>query len=95
MIVLDSSAIVALIRDEEPAGRIAELLAFTTERLAVSSVTLLETTMVIGNNVAEPRAPIDQLLRAHGVEVLAFTPEHAPSRARRFCATARVAAPWG
>ncbi len=71
--IVDSSALVAVLRDEPDAGSLRRVLA-RASRVVVGAPTLLETSIVVGQS----RHPdLDELLRDVGAVVAPFTAEHA------------------
>jgi ribonuclease VapC len=76
-VILDSSAIVAILFDEQEAPVLAAAIG-EAETLAVSAATLMETTMVAeGRTRLSMREKLDDLLATVKPEVVAFTAEHA------------------
>ena len=78
MIALDTSALVAILRGEPDADDfLARIVA--TDRCLLSSVSLLETSMVLAGRSASPNAwtGLDQLIEAAGVEIVPFSADHA------------------
>jgi ribonuclease VapC len=76
-VILDSSAIVAILFDEQEAPVLAAAIG-EAETLAVSAATLVETTMVAeGRTRLSMREKLDDLLATVKPEVVAFTAEHA------------------
>jgi len=76
--IIDSSAIVAMMREEQDAARISEALRATSHP-KISAATVLETSIVVGANAHES---LDQLIASAGVEVVPFSLDHA-HRARQ------------
>ncbi len=75
--IVDTSALVAILRDEPDAGRFIDALAADADP-RVSAATLVETAAVVDAN----RDPVlsrrlDELLEASGVQVEPLTEEHA------------------
>lgn len=75
--IIDSSAVVAVVRDEPDAAALSEVM-IRAGRLRMSTATYLETSIV----VEARRDPVtvrvvDTILSRFGVELEAFTPEHA------------------
>jgi len=67
-VIIDSSAIVAILRQESDAARFAD--AIDQERnLTISAATVLETSIVVGQ---ERHVDVDELLSAAGVDIAAF-----------------------
>jgi ribonuclease VapC len=76
-VILDSSAIVAILFDEQEAPVLAAAIG-EAETLAVSAATLVEATMVAeGRTRPSMREKLDDLLATVKPEVVAFTAEHA------------------
>lgn len=78
MIVLDTSVLVAILRGEPDADDfLARIVA--TDRCLLSSVSLLETSMVLAGRSASPNAwtGLDQLIEAAGVEIVPFSADQA------------------
>jgi ribonuclease VapC len=76
-VILDSSAIVAILFDEQEAPVLAAAIG-EAETLAVSAATLVEATMVAeGRTRPGMREMLDDLLATVEPEVVAFTAEHA------------------
>lgn len=75
--IVDTSALVAIIRSEPEASRFATVLS-TSEHNQLSAANYLETGIVVDSSrdpVASRR--LDELLRVAGISVVAVTPEHA------------------
>jgi ribonuclease VapC len=75
--IVDSSALVAIVRAEPDASRYAAALAFAV-RPAMSAVNYVETAVVVDSSrdpVASRR--FDELVRVAGIEVVAVTVEQA------------------
>lgn len=74
--IVDSSAIVAVLVGEEPAAAIERVLAAHASK--ISAATLVELRAVIGGRLGPTglRA-LDMLLRAYATEVVSFDPTHA------------------
>jgi ribonuclease VapC len=76
-VILDSSAIVAILFDEQEAPVLAAAIG-EAETLAVSAATLVEATMVAeGRTRPGMREKLDDLLATVKPEVVAFTAQHA------------------
>lgn len=75
--IVDSSAVVAVIREEPDAATLTEAM-IRAERLRMSAATYLETSIVIEAR-RDPVAVrvVDTILSRFGVEIEAFTAEHA------------------
>ncbi|GAN98165.1 MULTISPECIES: type II toxin-antitoxin system VapC family toxin [Komagataeibacter] len=78
MIVLDTSVLVAILRGEPDADDFLARIV-DTDRCLLSSVSLLETSMVLAGRSASPDAwtGLDQLIEAAGVEIVPFSAEQA------------------
>ena len=75
--VVDTSAIVAVLLAEPDAEPIAKALGEATARL-ISAVTRVELSFVIEGRKGEPgRRDLDRLLGSGGFEVVSVTPHHA------------------
>ncbi|SNT01902.1 Uncharacterized protein, contains PIN domain [Micrococcales bacterium KH10] len=75
--IVDTSAIVALIQREPEAAAIDQVLR-RTSRTRISAATLVELHIVIDSRTTpEQRRLIDSLLDAYGIEVVPFNTEHA------------------
>lgn len=75
--IIDSSAVIAIVRDEPDAAALAEAL-LRAGRSRMSAATYLETSIVVEAR-RDPVATrvVDTILSRFGVEIEAFTPEHA------------------
>lgn len=73
--IIDSSAIVAMMRDENDAAQISEALRAASHP-KISAATALETSIVVGVNAHQA---LDQLIEAAGVDVVPFSLAHAHS----------------
>lgn len=75
--IVDSSAVVAVIREEPDAAALTEAM-IRAERLRMSAATYLETSIVVDPR-RDPVAVrvVDTILSRFGVEIEAFTAEHA------------------
>lgn len=71
--IVDSSALVAVLREEGDASEIRRILA-EAPRVAVGAPTVLETSIVVGTS---RHGDLDNLLREVGAAVVPFTAEHA------------------
>ncbi|GMA32662.1 type II toxin-antitoxin system VapC family toxin [Litorihabitans aurantiacus] len=71
--IVDSSALVAVLRDEPDAGGLRRAMA-GEPRVVVGAPTLVETSVVVGPS---RHGDLDDLLRDIGAVVAPFTPEHA------------------
>ena len=75
--VVDTSAVVAILFNEPDANRYADALSSAATRL-ISAVTRVELAFVVEGRKGEPgRADLDRLLAAGGFEVVAVTPDQA------------------
>jgi len=75
--MIDSSALIAILDNEPEAAQIIEAIANDPVRL-ISAVSLVETSIVILNRRGEAGVDeLDALLQEAGVETVAVTPEHA------------------
>jgi ribonuclease VapC len=85
VIVLDSSALVAIMRDEPETGRFVEAIATARARL-LSSVNYLETCMVLAGPKGKEAVwrPFDAFLARARVEVAAFDREQAQAAREAF-----------
>jgi ribonuclease VapC len=76
-VIIDSSAIVAIVRDEPDAAALTETM-LRAGRLRMSAATYLETSIVVEARRDPVTARVvDNILSRFGVEFEAFTPEHA------------------
>ncbi|MBI2683974.1 MAG: type II toxin-antitoxin system VapC family toxin [Actinobacteria bacterium] len=74
--VVDTSALVAIVANESEAPRCAEILAFATD-IAVSSVTVVEAGIVLeSRHGAAAGAELDELLAMLGVRVVSVGADH-------------------
>lgn len=75
--VIDTSAILAVLLNEAHAARIAQLIETSSPRL-LSAANLLETSMVIESRKGEPGGrELDLLLYRADIEIVAFDPDQA------------------
>ncbi len=75
--VIDSSALVAIMRAEPERVSFLRAIERATVR-KIAAPTLLETSMVlVGRQVPEILLELDALLRASAIELVPFTPAHA------------------
>ncbi|TPL02363.1 MULTISPECIES: type II toxin-antitoxin system VapC family toxin [unclassified Mesorhizobium] len=75
--IIDSSALVAILRAEPGHDRFVRAIADATRRL-IAAPTLLETSMVLaGGWQDEILEPFDAFLRTASIETIAFTADHA------------------
>jgi ribonuclease VapC len=71
--VIDSSALIAILSDEPERKRFNELIAADTRRL-ISTATLLETAMVIESRYGESGGrELDLFIEKAGIEIIDFT----------------------
>lgn len=75
--IVDSSALVAIVRDEPDAPRYAAALV-TARRKAISAVNYVEAAVVV-DSARDPVASrrFDELITVAGIDVVAITEEHA------------------
>jgi len=72
--IVDTSAVVAIFRAEPSAAELSELL-LTAERALMSAATYVELCCVLDSRTRpEDRRRLDAVLKAYGVEIIAFTP---------------------
>lgn len=72
--VIDTSAVIAILQQEDEAQRFAELIAADRYRL-MSAVSHLESAIVIGSRYGVTgRSQLDALLRTHAISIIPFTP---------------------
>lgn len=85
LIAIDSSALVAILRREAEADRFLQAIAAADGRL-LSSVSLLETSMVLAGRTGDATAwaDLDTLLSRAGVQVVAQDAELAEAARRAF-----------
>ena len=78
MIVVDSSALVAILRREPEADRFLQVIA-AADRCFLSAVSLLETSMVLAGRTGDSTAwtGLDALIARAGIEVVAQDAEQA------------------
>ena len=75
--VIDTSAVIAILQQEAEAQQFAELIAVDRYRL-LSAVSYLESAIVIGSRYGVTRqAQLDALLRTHAISIIPFTPAQA------------------
>lgn len=75
-VVIDTSALVAILLGEEDAGRYAQAIA-AQGRALISAFSVLETSIVIEARKGEPGGrELDLLLSRGGVETVPLLPEH-------------------
>ncbi len=74
--ILDSSAIVSVLREELGSERVAARMS-SASTLAVGAPTLVETTMALFSKLGrDPRPQLTRFLREMQVEIIPFTDEH-------------------
>lgn len=72
--VIDTSAVIAILQQEDEAHQFAELIAAERYRL-MSAVSHLESAIVIGSRYgATGKAQLEALLRTHTISIVPFTP---------------------
>lgn len=82
--IVDSSALIALLQDKPLADRIVELLT-TADAPAISAATLLEVSIVAdGSGDPVRSARFDELIEAIGLEVVPFTEAQAAIARRAY-----------
>ena len=82
--ILDSSAIVALVLEEPGHGRLSDLAADASRR-GVGTPTLVETGIVLHRRVgAVARSALQRLIDDHEIDILPFTERHWPIALRAF-----------
>ncbi len=75
--IVDSSAIIAIVRHEPPAERLLRIIA-KAPSVRISAAVWFETTMVLCSpRVGHSRADLDELARRLRIGQIAFTEEHA------------------
>ena len=75
--VIDTSAVIAILQQEDEAQQFAELIAADRYRL-MSAVSHLESAIVIGSRYgATGKAQLNALLRTHAISIIPFTPTQA------------------
>ena len=75
--VIDSSALIAMLLREAEAPKLAEMVKHARTRL-ISAATLLETSIVLESRKAEPAGrELDLLIYRAGIEIAAVDPEQA------------------
>ena len=76
--ILDTSALIAILAQEEEAPRFLRAITRATDGIAVSAATLVEATMVAeGRGGAEAGRDLDALLRRSRAEIVPVTPRQA------------------
>lgn len=71
--VIDTSAVIAILQKEDEAQRFAELIAADRYRL-MSAVSYLESAIVIGSRYgATGREQLDALIQAHEIAIIPFS----------------------
>ncbi|MGB3295106.1 MAG: type II toxin-antitoxin system VapC family toxin [Phormidesmis sp.] len=77
--VIDTSAVIAILQQEDEAQQFAELIAADRYRL-MSAVSHLESAIVIGSRYGVTgQAQLTALLRSHAISLVSFTPTQAES----------------
>jgi len=71
VIVVDTSAIIAVILNEESSQRVSEAIA-QSDACTISPVTLTEATMVLSRTVHDPKLVLDSYLHTLGIEICAI-----------------------
>lgn len=75
--VIDTSAVIAILQQEDEAQQFAELIAADRYRL-MSAVSHLESAIVIGSRYGDAgKVQLNVLLRAHAISIIPFTPTQA------------------
>ena len=75
--VIDTSAVIAILQQEDEAQQFAELIASDRYRL-MSAVSYLESAIVIGSRYGPTgQAQLEALLGNHAISIIAFTPAQA------------------
>ena len=76
--IVDSSALVAILREEPERERLREKLLFAEKAPRMASVNFLETAIVIdAKRDAVTSRRLDDLIEKFGIEIVSVTPEHA------------------
>jgi len=76
--IVDSSAIIAILREEPERERLRETMLFAREPLRMASGNYLESSIVVDAwRDAKASRKLDDLIAELAIEVTAFTPEHA------------------
>jgi ribonuclease VapC len=76
--IVDSSALVAILKAENDAGIYRDYLLSSDEEKYLSSANYLETSIVVdGLKDALASERLDQLIAATNIKIVSFTPEHA------------------
>ena len=74
--IVDSSAVVAVLNNEPERGEFEEIIAGSS--CEMSSVSLLEASIVmLGRRGEESLSALDTWIEASGIEIVPFTPAHA------------------
>ena len=71
MIVIDTSAIIAVILNEASSQRVSDAIA-QSDACTISPVTLTEATMVLSRTVHDPKLVLDSYLHTLGIEICAI-----------------------
>ena len=85
MIVIDSSALIAILRREPEADLFLQIIA-TAERCLLSAVSLLETSMVLAGRIGDATSwtELDGLIARAGIQVVAQDAELAKAAREAF-----------
>lgn len=76
--IVDTSAIVALVNEEPEAETIKTALLSTSTSAKMSAATYLECGIVVDGRALLPAVPhLDRVLQRYGIEVVSFTPSQA------------------
>ena len=76
--ILDTSALIAFLRQEAEYDRVRDALANTVEPIRISSSTYLETAIVVdGKRNPVSSRELDKLIETFEIEIVPFTAEHA------------------
>jgi ribonuclease VapC len=76
MIVADTSAVIAMMLKEPGHERLADLIA-RSEACIISSVTMVEITMVISRSVRDAKTTVEMYLQQTGISVCSADAAHA------------------
>ena len=80
--IVDASALLAVVLDEPDGRHFAEIIACSTQARGCQPPTWFEAALAVdirGDDLASHR--FDDAVRNLGIELMPFTPEHAESRA--------------
>ena len=83
-LVVDSSALVAIIRREPNYDELVDRLEEDVGSAAMAAPTLLETLIVLSSKAGALASSIEQLIPSLGIETVAFTPDLAQLAHRAF-----------